>query len=56
MLRITQHLNLTPGSLAGLEPRSGGKLVAVQRIVKSFYVRYPEHEHYSVQEQPYGCD
>jgi hypothetical protein len=46
---------ITPGSRAGLEPRSGGKSVAVQPIVKSFSVRYPEQEQHPVQEQPYGC-
>lgn len=35
MLRITQQQGLTSGSRAGLEPRSGGKTVAVQPIVKA---------------------
>jgi len=48
-------LDITPGSRAGLEPRSGGKSVAVQPIVKSFDVRYPDHDQHPVQEQPYGC-
>ncbi|WP_372972489.1 hypothetical protein, partial [Marinobacter sp.] len=47
--------DLTPGSRAGLEPRSGGKSVAVQPIVKSFGVRYPDHDQHPVQEQSYGC-
>lgn len=32
-------LGITPGSHAGLEPRSGGKSVAVQPIVKALAIR-----------------
>ena len=35
-MEIVGVLHITPGSRAGLEPRSGGKSVAVQPIVKFF--------------------